>query len=574
MTAENRKAKVLPFERDGAFFLRRGAQRMERNNLLEAVANYRRAYRKEPGNLQYTMALAEALTQMQRFEESNSLLLPLLRREDLPGECYFGMACNFIGLQQFDYAQDSLERYLTEEPEGPFAYDAMDMLDAIESDDVFYSMPGIPTEREVAAQEACARGRRLMESGEVRRSIAVMEAAAARYPELSFVKNNLAMAYFCKHQTGRAILEARGVLEKEPENVQARCNLILFLHAAGEEAEAKKEIARLREEDATRDPDDLNRMAVTFMEFELFEDARNALRRLLALFPYDEGATHRMAVCCYHLGHFLEARDCYDRLLKINPDDTIAQYYRGLCQKAVVGEPEKAAWLAYYQVPYTEILRRVRFINDSLKVDQDSLIHRWEKDAAFRSLILWALKLPEISAKRALLALIADFKDEHAARALKQFLLDPDQPDGLKNDVFLLLRSLGEREPYIAIMNGALVESRGVGGASFEVPEGMPAAYQRVAAIALDSMHGAHGPEAISAAMNILSRYLAAVEKPPHLSKAQVYAMAAALEYLACRATEGDEGLSKGQICSHYGISLIRLNNALSRLAPSAREPE
>lgn len=569
----NREAKVLPFERDGAFYLRRGTHRLERNNLLEAVANYRRAHRKEPDNLQFTLALAEALTQMQRFEESNSLLLPLLRREDLPGECYFGMACNFIGLQQFDYAQDSLERYLTEEPEGPYAYDAMDMLDAIESDDIFYRLPDIPTEREVAAQEACARGRRLMEQGEARRSVAVMEAAAARYPELSFVRNNLAMAYFCRKQTNRAIVEARAVLEREPENVQARCNLILFLHGEKREKEAAAELVHLRHEDLTRDPDDLNRMAVTFMEFGLFADAQQALKRLLALFPYDEGATHRMAVCNYQLGHFLEAREGYDRLLKINPDDTIARYYRTICQKAVDGEPEDIVFLAYYQVPYTEILRRVRAINAELKAEREVLQARWEGDSQFRSMLLWALRLPEISAKRALLVLIADFRDEHAVRTLKGFLLDPDQPDGLKNEAFLLLRALGEREPYIAIMNGALVESRGAMAGPVQVPEDMPAAYQRVAAIALDSMHGTHSHAAISAAMEILSRYLEANPKPPHLSRAQIYAMAAALEYLAGRKIEGDASLSKGQICTHYGISLVRLNNALGRLGTYAKEP-
>jgi cytochrome c-type biogenesis protein CcmH/NrfG len=102
-----RMGRVIPFERDGAFFLRRGSERLERNNLLEAISNYHRAERRDPENVEIQLAIAEVLTEMHRYEQSNRLLFPLLSLSESPAECFFGIACNFLGLQEFSHAHDS-----------------------------------------------------------------------------------------------------------------------------------------------------------------------------------------------------------------------------------------------------------------------------------------------------------------------------------------------------------------------------------------------------------------------------------------------------------------------------------
>ncbi len=559
------KAKIIPFERDGEFFLRRGSQRLERNDLLEAAASYRQACRKEPDNVEYQLALAEVLTEMHRYEESNRLLFPLLSLPEFPSECYFGMACNFFGLQEFHHAHDSLESYLSLDPDGPFSYDAVDMLDALESDDELYSIPGVLPQREQDAQAVCSKSRHLMENGDIKQAISTLKAASARYPDLTFVRNNLAMAYFCNHQSVQAMEEVQAILERNPEDVQAHCNRLLFLHDAKRPQEDMTDFAFLQQS-RTQDPDDLNRMAVTFMELGHYQEALGALKRLQAIFPYDESANHRMGVCYYQLKQYAPARDCYDRLLKIDSDDTIAKYYRVLCQKAILGKPEPVDWMHHYQVPYVEVLRRIRAINSSIKREQKDLARLWEQDRDFHGLLLWGLRLPEPVAKRALLSLIFSFGGQDAEYALRDFLLDSSQPDAIKREVFGLLRQMGAKEPYVAIMDGQLVQSRS--GLSCQVPENLPPAYQRILAVMLESMAGTRSPDCMEAGVAIYERYIKSLGEGryPRLTKGQVYALAAAIEYLACHRCPNEQGISKGQLCSAYGISLTRLNNALSKL--------
>jgi len=51
----------------------------------------------------------------------------------------------------------------------------------------------------------------------------------------------------------------------------------------------------------------------------------------------------------------------------------------------------------------------------------------------------------------------------------------------------------------------------------------------------------------------------------PRISREQVFAMAAALEYLAC--LRSGEEIGKSELCDKYGVTLLRFNNALSRIA-------
>ena len=120
---QHKTGKILPFRQDVDFFLKRGAKELDRNDPLAAIQHYRKAYDSDPADLDSCLALAELLSQMQRFEESNRLLLIDMSMNDPDPESYFGLACNYYGMQEFSYAHESLETYLHLEPDGFYAYD-------------------------------------------------------------------------------------------------------------------------------------------------------------------------------------------------------------------------------------------------------------------------------------------------------------------------------------------------------------------------------------------------------------------------------------------------------------------
>lgn len=557
-----RPARVIPFERDGEFFLRRGSERLERNDLLEAISNYHQAYRRDPENVEVQLAIAEVLTEMHRYEESNRLLFPLLSLEDSPAECFFGIACNFLGLQEFSHAHDSLESYLALDPDGEYVSDALDMLDVIEDEHMLYSMPGVQPPEEREALNACARGRQYLENGRMEEAVKLLQDAAKKQPEYLFVRSNLALAYFCRKDFKRAMESVREVLEEAPDDVQAHCNMLLFLHAARDEEGENKELALLTAS-ATDDPQDWNRMAVVFMEVGHMQQALPVLKKLQTAFPYDEGTLHRMGVCRYHLGQYKQAQACYDRLLKIDPQDTIASYYRRVCRRAADGKAETVDWLYHYQVPYLEVLRRVRLINEASRQPRETLRERWQRDENFRALMVWSLRLPEPSAKRAVLSMISAFGDKEAERALRRFQLDQAQPDSVKQDVFAMLKHMAAQEPYIAYIGGKLVQSR-VNMRSVVRDARISAPYQRALELALEHMQKLRPPACVVEAAEVFARYIKSAGEPPQMREQQVYAFAAALEYVSCRNQNVE--VTKAQLAAEYEISLIRLNNAVSKL--------
>ena len=164
-TRNNSTGRVLSFEQKGDFFYKRGNDKLDKNDLIEALCSYRRAMEQEPEDQYSCIAVAEVLSEMERYDDSNRVLLPLLSREDVEPEAIFGLGCNLAALNETDSAKKMLERYLKVEPEGEYIYDAYDLLDAI--DDAEYR-PGdfgelAPVLKEDMALDAAEEGRKALE---------------------------------------------------------------------------------------------------------------------------------------------------------------------------------------------------------------------------------------------------------------------------------------------------------------------------------------------------------------------------------------------------------------------------
>lgn len=557
-----RGGKVLPFEQTGEFFLRRGMFKQDHNNLVDAIAYYRRALRREPDNAEYKLALAEVLTQMNRFEESNRVLLSSFSGTgERPSEGFFGMGCNFIGLQEYANARYSFERYTVIDPEGEFVDEALDLLDALEDEELlqglFNTRDKIPPE----AASSAAFGKDYIERGDYRGAITVLEEASERFPDVSYIENNLALAYFCARKFDKATERVRDILQRDPNNVQAHCNLALFCNAAKEKEAVQKEIAFILSAN-TDDADDLNRMTVTLMELGRHEDALKLLKRLYLVLPYDVGVIHRLAICHYELGKFKQSTTLYDRLCKLDPEDSIARFYRGMCFAATAGALKRKGLPLTYQVPYDEIVQRVHQLNDYAKLPHEKLKAVWNEDERFGVLVQWALGLSDIGVKRAMLNLLGTFGDAKAEQVLRGFALMRAQPDELKNETMILLERMHAKEPYYGYMGGQLVKSkvRSVASLSKDLPKG----YRDVLSACLSAMEDERDETCIAAASKLFERYLTSLVGYPRVRGVQVFALAAALECIACR--ECDVRVTKSALCSKYGISLLRLNNAIGKI--------
>lgn len=561
------KGKILPFTQDGDFYFRRGLSKLDQNNLLDAMAYYRKALSLEPENPEVRLAMAETLTEMFRFEESNRLLFSFFgeKEEDIPSECYYGMGINYIGLRDYGRARDSLEKYADIDPDGDFIYDAYDMLDALEEH-----------AEEITAmdeEDTSHASRALLIREDFDTAIEQLTEHVEENPEDLDAHNSLALAHYCKRDFTKAVELAQHVLSRDRDNIQAHCSLAIFSRGMKDEAGERREGDYLAKVQVEAE-EDMNRAAVTLMELGRYGEALPFMRRLFNINPYDTGTTHRLAVCCYMVGEYKQAMYCYDRLLKFDSHDSVALYYRNLCRIAAEGSPKEVHFNFHYEVPAEEVISRIRRMNKIIAMDRKEFVTPWqEEDTELLMLVYWGIAFSETAIKRAMLQFVAGFADEKAEGILRDFLLQDGQPEKLKREVFAMLKQNGAKEPYLAYIDGELVEGH---VRIVEMPkQSLPRSYRHVIEYCLTLMHEERPEACLHGAVRLWAAYMRRFEVEgvegqdeasyPRITRSQVFAMAAALEYVACQRAEVQ--VTKTEICRKYGVSLIRFNNAFARIA-------
>ena len=167
--------RVLSFEQKGDFFYKRGNDKLDKNDLIEALCSYRRAMEQEPEDQYSRIAVAEVLSEMERYDDSNRVLLPLLSREDVEPEAIFGLGCNLAALNETDSAKKMLERYLQAEP--AFRLDAFDKGDyqqAVEEENLAKLLVEVlyPNDNHMAGKELRLKQQYFFISASVQEAIA------------------------------------------------------------------------------------------------------------------------------------------------------------------------------------------------------------------------------------------------------------------------------------------------------------------------------------------------------------------------------------------------------------------
>ena len=568
---KTKSGKIIPFSQNATFYMKRGAKELEKNDLIAAIAKYREAYERAPEDPEIAIALAEILSQMQRFEESNRILFQLIAdSEETPPECHFGLACNYFGLQDYDSAADSLEDYLDAEPDGVFAADAEDFLDLIDDDDAMYETTGLKTDDDYEDNAVCHFARSLLASGETNYAVEELEHRLAQSPKSVKVREQIAIAYFVANRRDDAKKAAHDLLKENPANVLANSTLALAEIEEGNRISANAwldEIMKLR----SPEPEELHSVAVLQLDLDRFADAEKTLSQLTALMPYDENVLHKSGFARFLQGDAEGAKAYYQKLLRIDPHDTVAKYYLNQCKHAdVASKRASAKWIIPYQVPFGEAFRRLNHINRMLAQPHEELYRVWTADSTFRDQIVWAMTLSDMRVKKSMLSLAFTFADAYAERMLRDFLLRMDQPDELKRAVFGMLKHLDAKEPYMAYLNGRWIKGR---VNLIELGYRIPASYESVMQLLIQYMLGNCREECAAEAANVFKRYMESLEqKFPRISAAQEVSFAAALEYLGRHAC--GEQVTEDEIGEIYRVTKSRLRNALVKLTPFAKQPE
>lgn len=241
-------------------------------------------------------------------------------------------------------------------------------------------------------------------------------------PTLTFVKNNLSLAYFCDGKINKAIETSLEVLAMDPQNIHANCNICLFIKERDGAESSKKYLDKIVNF-KTHDPEELHKIAVTLCELKEHRLANRVLKQLLQYKPYDIRVLHYIAVSHFNLKEYKESIKHWTKISKIDPDNAISDYYIRLAREYAANKDSSREIFYHFQVPYDEILRRIKELNNILRLDERELLIRWRNDDNLISLLRWGLGLNDDLIKKAIINVVASFNDSKAEEFLREFLL-------------------------------------------------------------------------------------------------------------------------------------------------------
>ena len=535
MTEKKANGKIIPFRQETAFYMKRGAKQMEKNDLLSALCRYRQAYESDPSNVDSCLAVAELLYQMQRYEESNRLLLLYISMyEPAPEE---GMALFRLVVQKKTLSATA-------------------------------EATGISDDEDFDTLTICTRAKHLLDAGETEIAVGLLKEHLHEVPAAWRAWNLLAVAQYCAGDRKGAKETTDIVLAEDPQNRAALCNRILLLHAEGKEEEALALLDGMHSEREEL-PETLSSIAVLQLELGRLKAAKNTLAQLYAIAPYDTNVLHQMGYCARQMEAYEEAQKCYRKLLRIDPRDTVAHYYLLALKNAQDGAQSRPAyWSLAYRAPLPEMLRRLNHVNRLFSLPESELRKKWEQEQSFRDLLNWVLTVQDEKTKRAILSFYFLMGDRRAEYELRSFLLRTDQPDGLKRETLGLLKRLNAKEPYMAYLGSQWVQ----GSVSVMLlPNDMPESYGNILRFLAERLTMNGQEQAAKFAMQVLKRYLEQFEgRYPRISVNQQSSFAAALELIG-RQLDG-QNVAQQELCQAYKVTPIRLKNALAKFEPFREE--
>lgn len=473
MTQRTDGGRIVPFPSSPAYVRRKALENRREGRLLEAMDLFRRAMELDPSDDATPLDLAELLSEVGCFEQSNQVLYRLLSRSCQVPEAYYGLAANHLQLMNREEAMDSAANYLALEPEGIYSEEAQDMIDSL-----------LEAERPQASarqQVLLRQGIRAKQRGERDKAAAAFERAlrASRYaPGMRCV---LGLFHLEEGRPQRALQEANRALKADPGRLQARCLQCQALYRLGYQALAKRLLASLAPSCHTLP--EVRVYCHTAQETGDEGLALLLLRRLLRSQPYAIPHLHRAALALWRLGKLQAARRLWRRILRIDPGDDAAKVY--LSRRDSL-PPEEAGWL-----PKAEIRARIKVLLDMVLSAASGTAEAAAFSPQWEEAVVWAFcTLAEGPFHQVLLKALEAWPRQGATDLMRRLLMAPRVPDGLRRLAVSQLITLGEKGPFTMLYNGHITQVDQIRQGS-----GLPGGWRRFLQLMLLECRGLSRPE-------------------------------------------------------------------------------
>ncbi|XJZ26892.1 tetratricopeptide repeat protein [Bacillota bacterium Lsc_1132] len=316
--ARIQNGKILTFLPNGEYYFKKGLKAYHRQDLTKAKKYLQRAMQLEPTEPMIACQLAIVLTEIGEYEDSNELLQHILEELDQEMvECHYFLANNYAYLGFFKDAFQHAKRYLELEPDGDFADDSEELLEllALESEELEEEL--YEEDDLIIKQE---RARDLLESGYFPKAIELLHSVINEYPEYWSAYNNLALAYFYLGKVEKAETILLDVLKRNPGNLHALCNLLVFAHYRKQTKKAVK-LTKMLKKIQPLVTEHQFKLGATFALVGEFDLAYFWLKKLYKYgFAGDGPFYYWLSLAAYHTGNVVFAKNIWKKVIDINPE--------------------------------------------------------------------------------------------------------------------------------------------------------------------------------------------------------------------------------------------------------------
>jgi tetratricopeptide (TPR) repeat protein len=311
------RGQVISFTESVQFFYEKGMKAYRRHDLKEAIKYLQRAAQTqhEPFILSQ---LAAALSEAGEYHQSNQILTDIIKNLDPDmEECYYFMANNYAYLGLFQQARKYAEHYLEVTQEEEFVDETLELLDVITIEEGEEENEWEDEDELIVMQE---RANSCIRNGELDEAISILETMIADYPEFWSAHNNLAVARFQLGKVEEALELTNEILEKNPGNLHALCNQIIFLYSIGRYKEVNLLVDALENVHPIlfEHRFKLGTMFATVGRYDLGYKWLKSLKR--QGYEGDASFYYWFAYCAYNVGEKQIAEKMWKHVVELYPD--------------------------------------------------------------------------------------------------------------------------------------------------------------------------------------------------------------------------------------------------------------
>lgn len=309
---------IVAFNPNGEYYFLKGMKAHKHGDYHKAIKYLNRARQLEPDEPMIPLQLALVYTETGDYDESNRILFNILEELDSSlVECHYFIANNFAFEGYFQEAYKHASIYLEQDKDGKFAEDAEELLDLIELeysddfDEIFEQDEFIQMQEEA---------KEYLDNGQFQKAVNLFEKLIKEYPEYWSNYNNLSLAYFYLGEKEKAHLVLNELLEKNPGNLHALCNKLVFSHYQKDD-ETKEQLIELLKKIKPLSLEHQFKLGATLALVGEYEDAYFWLKRLVKI-GFDGGGAfyYWLSISAYYTGRKQIAQKSWQKLVELNPE--------------------------------------------------------------------------------------------------------------------------------------------------------------------------------------------------------------------------------------------------------------